>query len=128
MMTQQKYLPRQLRAIASSYLIRQTAGAERVGGLEIYINRLSEPKGEIRVVKTFLGPDEVWNEIGNVGREATAGIVEYAKEHNINLAWWDIELRKFLFHPVNSRNEMYFFAAQNAFQAALNACNAPLSK
>ncbi|MEM9150408.1 MAG: hypothetical protein AAGB19_08140 [Cyanobacteria bacterium P01_F01_bin.3] len=40
MMTQQKYLPRQLRAIvpwtgfaiASSYLIRQTAGSERKAG------------------------------------------------------------------------------------------------
>lgn len=119
-MPPRKYLPHVIRAIASSYLIRQTAGSERVGGLEVSVKLLSEPVGKIRVKGTFMGSDEVWESMGNIGTEATNGIVAYAKERSsIRLEYWDIELSRFLFHPVDSRDSIYFFAAQNAFRAAL---------
>ena len=88
------------------------------------VKLLSEPVGKIRVKGTFMGSDEVWESMGNIGTEATNGIVAYAKERSsIRLEYWDIELSRFLFHPVDSRDSIYFFAAQNAFRAALDACH-----
>lgn len=117
-MTNKQYLPPVVRAIGSSYLIRQTAGSERVGGLEVTIKVLAEPPGQIRVKGTFRDTDTTWASMGNMGEAAIRGIITYAKAHDINLDLLDIEIGRFLYHPVDSRAELYFTAAQHAFRAA----------
>ena len=125
-------------AIASSYLIQQTAGSERVGGLEVMV-RVRRPDeiqqqetkqtigkdtdqksgSNIRSKNTFYPDSDTWQAIDSIKQAAIDGIVDYAQEQAIDLNRFDIEIRKFLVHPVDSRDAVYYTAAQIAFSTAI---------
>ena len=132
-MTDTKYLPRIVSAIASSYLIEQTAGSESIGGLEVKVSVLRPDEIEqksaqdsdqksassIRSKNTFYADSQTWPDIDSIKQAAIHGIVDYAQEQAIDLSRFDIEIRKFLFHPVNSKEAAYYTAAQIAFSTAI---------
>lgn len=113
------------RSIGSSYLIDQRAGGEQVGGLEITLQfPIAEP-GTIQVNNTLRGTEETRDDIDDYTSEAKRGVIEYARENQIDLAQFDITLGQFFVHDVNSRPFLYYVAGKNAFQSALAAWKPP---
>lgn len=117
-----KYLSSRQTGIGASYLLRQTAGSERVGGLQVTLTTPATPRGTIHVVGTLYrselkmeSSDEIY------AQKAIEGIRQYAQTHQIDLQQLDIQLDQFLIHPVDSRASVFFFTAQHAFQAAIAA-------
>ncbi len=106
------------RAIGSSYLIQQSPGAEMVGGLEV---KVQHGNGQV-IIETTLWHPRKEGDIPQVYiNEAVKGVGKYAADNDINLSAFDITLRYFVYHPVDSRPKLYFLAGQNALQSAMNA-------
>jgi hypothetical protein len=118
-MEEARYLPHNRRAIGSSYFIQQSPGAELIGGLEVVLCIPESEIGRIIVSNTLWQSDETRDDIGDFQQQAVDGIHDYAIEKGIDLSKFDIELRKFVFHDVDSHPRLYFFTAQNALQSAL---------
>jgi hypothetical protein len=118
-MEEAPYLPHNRRAIGSSYLFQQSPGAELIGGLELVLSIPESKVGRIVVSNTLWQSDETRDDIGDFQQQAVDGVHEYAKQYGIDLSQFDIELRKFVFHDVDSHPRLYFFTAQNALQSAL---------
>ena len=119
-MSQIKYLPQIQQAIGAAYLLRQTAGSEMFGGLEVVLRVPARSPGDIRVSKTTWPDGEVREDLYGYETQAIEGLKAYAKARDIDLSRVDVELRRFLFHPVDSKPKAYYLAAQNALEAALN--------
>ena len=98
-MSQIKYLPQIHQAIGAAYLLRQTAGSEMVGGLEVVLRVPARHPGEIRVSKTTWPDGEVREDLYGYETQAIEGLKAYAKARDIDLSRVDVELRRFLFHP-----------------------------
>jgi len=56
-----------------------------------------------------------------LGSAAERGIREVAGECGVNLDDFDIVLSVFMYHPVDSRESLYYGAARSAFRAAWDA-------
>ncbi len=110
------------KAVGSSYLIRQSPGSERVGGLTITLTRPQQGVGVIRVQPTnYFGQTEITDDMDWMVRAAKQGIQEWAEEHSFDLAHYDLILSAFAYHPVDSRGQVFFIAAKGALQAAVQA-------
>lgn len=113
------YFPHNRRAIGSSYFIQQSPGAEMIGGLEIVLRNPATNVGRIIVSNTLWHSEETRDDIGNYQQQAVNGIHDYATKNDIDLTQFDVELRRFIIHDVDSHPRLYFFTAQNALQSAL---------
>jgi len=113
------------KAIGSSYLIDQRAGAEQMGGCEITLQYPLGETGTIRVSNTLRGSQEPRDDIDIYAAEARKGVLEYATEHQIDLAAFDITLSQFVIHDVDSRPFLYYLAGRNALQSAIAAWKPP---
>lgn len=112
------------RAIGSSYLIRQLAGSERLGGLRVTLSPRSDMQGSIQVQMTdWFGGGPHPNPIPEMGEIASRAILAFATEHAFDLSKYDIRLDQFLFHEVDSDPRCYAQAARSAFRAALESLN-----
>ena len=113
------YMPHNRRAIGSSYFIQQTPGAEMLGGVEVVLRVPKSETGRLIVSNTLWQSEETRDDIGEFQQQAVDGIHDYASQKEIDLSRFDIELRGFLIHDVDSHPRLYFFTAQNALQSAL---------
>lgn len=116
-----KYFPHIRRSIGSSYLIQQSPGAEVVGGVEVVLKLLADPPGRIVVENTLYGSDEVRDDIGVYTDQAVKGLLAYAENHKVDLSIFDVTLRRFVVHDVDSMPALYFSTSQYALQSALAA-------
>jgi hypothetical protein len=125
-MAQTNYMPHNRRAIGSSYFIQQSPGAEMLGGLEVVLCIPKSETGRLIVSTTLWQSDETRDDIGEFQQQAIDGIHDYANKNEVDLTRFDIELRRFLIHDVDSHPRLYFFTAQNALQSALASWFHPL--
>ncbi|MCA9027940.1 MAG: hypothetical protein KDA86_22210 [Planctomycetaceae bacterium] len=116
-----QYLPHKRRAIGSSYFIQQSPGAELLGGLEVVLRSPESDVGQIVVSNSLWQSDETREDIDDYQKQAVDGIHAYASEHEVDLTQFDVELRKFIIHDVDSHPRLYYFTAQNALQSALSS-------
>ena len=119
------YLSQKRRSIGSSYLIQQSPGAEQVGGLEIALTFPSDGRGSIAITNTIYHSDEVRADIELCTNEALRGLHAYVAENDVDLSQFDVTLRRFFIHDVDSRPYLYFIAAQDALRSALAMWNPP---
>lgn len=110
-----------MHAIGSSYLIRQTAGSEKLGGLMVTLKRRVGTAGKIEVVPTCRWTKELLTEIDHLIDQALAGIKDAAQQHNVSLDDFDILLTEFAYHSVDSYAPCYYQAAKSALRAALES-------
>ena len=118
---QHNHKPRRpFRAIGSSYLLRQVAGSERLGGLRVTLYPRAGDEGQIKIELTDWHSGEAHEfpipEYANIAAET---IRNFASERAIELDAYDIRLDRFLFHDVDSHPKCYQQAARSAFRAAL---------
>jgi len=110
------------RAIGSSYLIRQVAGSERMGGLRVTVYPRSDNSGTIDVQLTDWRSGEPHpNPIPDYADVAVNAIRHFANDNGIDLSQLDVRLDQFLFHDVDSDPRCYAQAARSAFRAALES-------
>jgi len=110
------------RAIGSSYLIRQVAGSERLGGLRITLYPRSDNKGKIDIQLTDWHTGEQHEyPMQDMVDAASNAIQELADEHSFDLSQLDIKLDRFVFHDVDSDPRCYAQAARSAFRSALES-------
>ncbi|MEN1680950.1 MAG: hypothetical protein AAGJ46_15280 [Planctomycetota bacterium] len=110
------------RAVGASYLIRQVAGSERQGGLQVTLYPRSDNSGTIEVKLT----DRVTGELHpyplpEMADVAVDAIKELAAEHSFDLTQLDVKLDRFDFHRVNYMPACYTQAARSAFRAAMES-------
>ncbi|WP_442510487.1 hypothetical protein SH528x_002112 [Novipirellula sp. SH528] len=115
------YLPHKRRCVGSSYLIQQSPGAECVGGLEIQISTPDGETGTLLVDATLWPGGEPAMDLSTWTKPAIRGLEDYAEANAIALRDFDIVMRRFLVHEVDSMPMLYYCAAQNAMESALNA-------
>jgi hypothetical protein len=113
-----------MRSIGASYLIRQSPGSERIGGLRVTIRRRSRDAGSISVEPTDWRTGEKLefaDEIGPFASEAIRGVREVAERYGIRLDEFDVVLSHFVYHPVDSAPFCYYQTGKSAFRSALEA-------
>lgn len=109
-------------AIGSSYLIRQVAGSERLGGLRVTVYPRSDNQGTIQVELTDWrtgAPHQ--SPMPDMAETALNAIRQLAEEHTFDLSQLDVKLDRFVFHAVDSAPICYAQAARSAFRSALES-------
>lgn len=110
------------KAVGSSYLIRQSPGAERMGGLTITLMPAQADVGAIRVQPTnYFDQTEITDDIDWMVDAAKQGIQEWAEAHAFDLSGYDLILSAFAYHPVDSHSKVFYIAAKSALRAAVQA-------
>ena len=110
------------RAIGSSYLIRQVAGSERLGGLRVTLYPRCDNSGKIDIQLTDWHTGEQHEyPMQDMVHAASNAIQELADEYSFDLSQLDIKLDRFVFHDVDSDPRCYAQAARNAFRSALES-------
>ncbi len=110
------------RAIGSSYLIRQVAGSEGLGGLCVTLYPRSDNNGKIEIQLTDWRTGEQHEyPMPDMADAASKAIQDLADEHSLDLSQLDIKLDRFVFHQVDSYPRCYVQAARSAFRSALEA-------
>lgn len=110
------------RAIGASYLIRQVAGSERLGGFRVTLHPRTDNKGTIEIQLTDWCTGEPHKSpMPEMAAIASQAIMALANEHSFDLSRLDIKLDQFLFHDVDSDPQCYVQAARSAFRAALES-------
>ena len=113
-----------MRSIGASYLIRQNAGSERVGGLRVTLRLPSRESGTVTIQATDWHTGEAIErpcEIEVFVSEAIRGIREVAEANGIRLEEFDIVLSHFVHHPTDSLTRCYYQAGKSAFRSAIEA-------
>jgi hypothetical protein len=110
-----------MRSIGASYLIRQSAGSERIGGLRVTLRRPSGEVGNITVEATDWRTGDRIDGIGYLAAEAIKGIREVAEHYGIPLDAFDVVLDHFIYHPADSAPFCYYQAGKSAFRSAIEA-------
>ena len=122
---QPKYLPAiPWRSVGSSYLIRQVASSERIGGLAVTIRHLAEADGKLRIDVTDWQtgePHEYADEMSAYIDAAVDGVRSMMAEHELEPGECEIVLDRFVYHPVDSHPRVYHQAGRSAFRSALEA-------
>lgn len=110
-------------AVGSAYLFRQSAGSERLGGLEVTIRPRKGDVGGIVVELTEFSNGESLDEdeLAPYVEAALKGIDEVAKRNRSLSDQFDVQLSKFLYHAVDIHPKCYFQAGKSAYRAALEA-------
>lgn len=110
-----RYVERNMHAIGSSYLIRQSPGSERIGGVTILIRPRAGSVGTLNIKPTswFTG-DPIEDDIDFLKSAAIEGLNRFATENAIELNKWDITVSNFAYHPVDSWAKTTQVAAYNA--------------
>ncbi|MEM7034294.1 MAG: hypothetical protein AAF629_32425 [Chloroflexota bacterium] len=119
-----KYLPPVSQtAIGSSYLIRQVAGSERMGGLQVTLRRRTDNAGSVSIEPTLWRTGDISEDsiVMGYGKLATSAIEEFITAHGLDLTAFDITLSHFLYHPLDSHPDCYRQAARSALRSALEA-------
>ena len=110
------------RAIGSSYLVRQVAGSERLGGLRVTIYPRSDNLGEVNVELTDWHSGEIHEyPLPEMAAVAEQSIRKFADAYSFDLQQLDIKLDRFIFHDVDSDPRCYEQAARSAFKSALES-------
>ena len=109
-------------AIASSYLIRQSPGAERIGGATVRICRRRRGEtGALNVQLTDfwkhkpLGPDASF-----LTGVAQAALATFAESNAVSVDEWDIDIYDFAYHPVDTTDRIMRIAIHNALTSAFS--------
>ncbi|PHQ33778.1 hypothetical protein [Rhodopirellula bahusiensis] len=111
------------RAIGSGYLIQQSPGGEMIGGVEVTLRHAKTTAGSLVALDTVWQSQSVNDVPPTYQQEAVAGIRKFANKRNIDLTRFHIEIGRFVVHDVDSMPVLYYLAAQNAFESALNMWN-----
>jgi uncharacterized protein YndB with AHSA1/START domain len=110
------------RAIGSSYLVRQSAGSERVGGMRVTVYPRFDSNGTITVELTDWQSGELHPyPMPDNAEVAEDAIRQFASENSFDLSSLDVKLDHFIFHDVDSDPRCYAQAARSAFRAALES-------
>lgn len=110
------------RAIGSSYLIRQVAGSERLGGLRVTLYPRYDNNGKIDIHLTDWHTGEQHEyPMQDMVDAASNAIQELADDYSFDLSQLDIKLDRFVFHDVDSDPRCYVQAARSAFRSALES-------
>ena len=108
-------------AVGSSYLIRQSPGGERLGGVRIRLSRATGT-GVIEVKLTsWFGGAEINEDIADLVEAAIQGVRDCAQQYGVDLSDYHILLSEFAFHLVDSRPNVFYQTARSAFRSALGA-------
>ncbi len=113
-------------SIGSSYLIRQTAGGERLGGLTVTVYPRYDGEGGVRVELTDWKtgePHQYASDYAIYSDAALEGIQSLAVDLELTLGDFDVVLDRFVIHEVNSDPRVYRQAGRSALRAALEALN-----
>jgi hypothetical protein len=112
------------RAYGSSYLFRQRAGSERIGGLTVMLTPKEAEVGEISVQLTDWESNEpIGDNCGwsvTIVEAAVLGANEAAASLNL-LNEFDLKLYRFLLHEIDSGPPIFRQAAKSACRSALEA-------
>ena len=108
-----------MHAIASAYLIRQTAGAERYDGATVKISRANQSDGviDIRLTERLTG-NAINDDPSFLDEYSRIAIAHFARDHEVNLADWNIRVDQFAYHPIDSGPKGTHDAVYNAITAA----------
>ncbi|MFK7803311.1 MAG: hypothetical protein AB8G95_16875 [Anaerolineae bacterium] len=111
-------------SIGSSYLIRQSPGAERLGGvtIKLWLNQSGTPTRQVVFTDWKLN-QPIADDIKTLAIAAEKGIEQFAAEHDIDLTQYSWELSKFAYHPIDSRPSTFQLAGYNAFASAWSTWN-----
>ncbi len=106
-------------AIGSSYLIQQSPGAERFGGLtlKLWPNHSGSPSRNI-LLSSWTEAQTIREDIRFLTSMAEEGIKQFAAEQQIDLSNYNWELSRFAYHPIDSKPEVFRLAGYNAFASA----------
>ncbi|MEW4563318.1 hypothetical protein AB1K70_12380 [Bremerella sp. JC770] len=106
--------------IGSCYAMRQVAGSESVGGLEIKVRHKSGEVGSVEILATDWRTGETLEYVEKAyGEVALEGVKSVLKELNLPFDDFDITLHKFLCHPVDSNAACFRQAGRSAFRSAI---------
>jgi hypothetical protein len=113
-----------MRSIGTSYLIRQTPGSERVGGLRVTLRRRSGEVGTLTVETTDWRTEaaiEHSRQLDACVVEALRGVREVGDQYGIPMDEFDVVLSHFIYHHTDSAPLCYYQAGKSAFRSALEA-------
>lgn len=107
-------------SIGSCYIIKQNAGAESVGGVEVRISPKHNDAGTITVNRTDWRTGEVLADLEEQQvEEAILGVKSLATEIEFPLDDFDITIQKFVSHSVDWNPRCVRQAGRSAFRAAV---------
>ena len=112
------------RAEGSSYLIRQVAGSEKIGGLTVTVHPRSDSNGKLEICLSDWRTDKLLDypvDKKPYADAAEQGVRSIGKELGVELSQFDIKLHRFIYHDVDSRESVYLQAGRSAFKSALEA-------
>jgi hypothetical protein len=110
------------RGIGACYLLRQVAGSEMLGGLQVSVRPRCDDAGTIRVLATeWRTGADLTGKIEDFAEEAVKGLREIAEKQEITLCQYDVVLSDFLVHDTDSAPVCYFQAGRSAFRSAIEA-------
>ena len=108
-----------MRAIGSSYLVRQSPSAERYGGVTVEIRPRKATQGTIVALPTDWRTEKpIEDDVAFLTDAAIEGIKKFAKDNDLNLDEWDIAVSRFAYHPIDSSARTTQIAAYNAAASA----------
>ena len=113
-----------MHAIGSSYLIRQSAGAERYGGATVRVRPKREDVAKLEVIASDWRTEKpIADDITFLTNAAITGVKKFCSEYEIDIAEWDIDISRFAYHPVDSGPLTTQIAAYNAMASAFSSWN-----
>ena len=100
-------------------MFQRSPGAECVGGLEVEISTPASDRGVLNIERTLWPNDDPAGDLSRWTEPALRGINDYFEALSLDSSHFDIVLRRFLVHEVDSMPTLYYVAAQNALESAL---------
>ena len=108
-----------MHAIGSSYLIRQSPGAERFDGATATIRLANTEPGTIEIkLNDWRTLDTIDDDAEFLRDAAQKAIVRFAEHNLVDLPAWDITIDRFAYHPVDSGPKGTYDAVYNALASA----------
>lgn len=110
--------PSLMYAIGSSYLVRQSAGAERYDGATAQISRRPDPAGRIDIQLTDWKTNARIDDAEFLMDAASSAVLSFAATNLIDLKFWDITISRFAYHPADTSPQSTHNAVYNSLAAA----------
>lgn len=109
------------KAIGACYVIRQSPGGERLGGLKITLFAPTKLGGSIEFKPTGMNNSTIGEDLGWLEKTARKAISDYASQHQLDLSSFHILVSEVAYHPTDSSDYLYYQATQSALRTALEA-------
>lgn len=117
-----------MHSLGSSYLIRQSQGAEQFAGATVRIRPKQADECTVDVRLTAYRTQELIDDDAEYLREyALKALSRFADDHG-DLSDWDIEIYDFAYHPVDTSPRTTYVAVYNALVSAFSAWRIRMSE